>query len=361
MARRGYLFVAVGLVAVAVLAVVVARSTDPSDLAGIGEVRSAADLPVISDGPLPSLAAGNGWLNSEALSDDDLKGRVVVYDFWTYSCINCVRTLPYVRAWHDRYTKDGLVIVGVHSPEFDFEKIHGNVRAAVKRLGVEHPVVFDDDMAIWRAFQNQYWPAKYIADRKGRLRFVHFGEGEYAKTEDVIRVLLGVGKNAPRAADPKQKERVPGAITTRETYLGNERGSAASPQSFDSGTRRFTIPKTLDRNSFALDGDWLVSPQFIESTDALARLDLRYQAAEVNLVLGRSRKNPTYAVVELDGEPIPSSARGASILERGGQTVVDIDAADMYRLIANGPAGDHTLTLRPGGAGVQAFAFTFGS
>ncbi len=359
--KRGYLFVAVGLVAVAVLAVVVANATDPADLGGGVEIRSASDLPVIQKGPQPSLALGNGFTNTKPLTKADLNGKVVVYDFWTYSCVNCVRTLPYLRAWHERYAKDGLVIVGVHSPEFDFEKIHNNVTAAVKRLKVAHPVVFDDEMAIWKAFHNQYWPAKYIADREGDLRYVHFGEGEYSQTETVIRVLLGVAEDSPRAADPKLKAPSPGLINTRETYLGNERGSTSSPEELEDGEHRFTVPKEIPRNTFALEGHWLVSGQSVESADADATLHLRYHAGEVNLVFDRTRKTPTYAVIELDGRPVPKGAWGPSIVERDGQTVVEVDAADMYRLIANGPEGDHTLTVHPAASGVQLFAFTFGS
>jgi thiol-disulfide isomerase/thioredoxin len=334
--KNRYLLVAIGLVVVALVAVVVARTTDPSSIGGTVDAKSASDLPIIEKGPLPSLDLGNGSLNGKP----DVKGKVVVYDFWTYSCINCVRTLPYLRAWYERYAKDGLVVVGVHSPEFDFEKLHPNVSAAVKKLKVTYPVVFDDDMKIWNAFNNQYWPAKYIADRQGRLRYEHFGEGNYDDTETVIRLLLGVAKDAPRAADPKQPETSLTMRISPETYLGSERG----------GT-----------DSVKLDGRWKTEEQYIESTDAHEILKLTYLAGEVNLVLDRTRKNPTYAVIELDGKPVPERARGASIVVRDGQTMVDIDDADLYYLIKDGPDGEHTLTFHPGGAGVQAFAFTFGA
>ena len=354
-----YLVVAVALVAIAGAAIVVASNTEPSSISGTKSVKSAKDLPVI-DKSVPSLDAGLGWLNSKPLKQADLKGKVVLYDFWTYSCVNCVRTLPYVEAWQQRYAKDGLVIIGVHSPEFDFEKNHHNVAAAVKKLGVTYPVVFDDDMAIWSAFNNNYWPAKYIADRDGNLRYEHFGEGEYSETESVIRVLLGVAKGSPKAADPKAKNGTLTAAITPETYVGGERGDPEG-QTFDTGHHRFTLHKTVDHNRYALDGNWNVHDQFIESEDAHEVLALRYQAGEVNLVLDRSRQNPTYAVIELDGKPVPKGARGPSITERDGQTVINIDAADLYGLIKNGPKGDHTLTFHPGGSGVQAFAFTFGA
>jgi thiol-disulfide isomerase/thioredoxin len=334
--KNRYLLVAIGLVVVAVLAVVVARTTDPSAIGGATDAKSLRDLPVIDKGPLPSLEEGNGFLNGKP----NVKGKVVVYDFWTYSCINCVRTLPYLRAWHQRYAQDGLVIVGVHSPEFDFEKIHSNISSAVKKLHVSYPVVFDDDMKIWNAFHNQYWPAKYIADKEGRLRYVHFGEGDYDDTENVIRLLLGVSKDMPRAADPNEPAPNLTAANTPETYLGSERGGS---------------------DAVTLTGRWKEAGQYIESTDAHEVLKLRYHAGEVNLVLDRTRKRPTYAVVELDGKPVPKDNRGASIVERDGQTMIDVDDADLYRLIANGPSGEHTLSVHPGGSGVQAFAFTFGS
>jgi hypothetical protein len=194
-------------------------------------------------------------------------------------------------------------------------------------------------MAIWNAFHNQYWPAKYLADRDGDVRYVHFGEGGYDEAENAIRVLLGLPKGAPRAVDPKAPQQSLTAANTPETYLGSERGGS---------------------DIVKLTGRWDVQDQFIESQDAHEVLKLTYHAGEVNLVLDRSRQNPTYAVVELDGKPIPESARGASIVERDGQTMVDIDTADLYHLVAHGPKGDHVLTFHPGGAGVQAFAFTFG-
>ena len=151
-----------------------------------------------TSGPAPALEA-KGWINSPPLTPSALTGKVVLYDIWTYSCINCVRTFPYVRAWYDRYRADGLVVVGVHSPEFDFEKVHGNVEDAVKRLNVTWPVALDDDLTIWNAFDNQYWPADYVADRTGELRYSHFGEGDYTNTENVLRTLLGVAPSSPRA------------------------------------------------------------------------------------------------------------------------------------------------------------------
>ncbi len=191
--RRKYLILFAVLVVLAVGAVAVAATSDPHEVAGAIDVHH---LPV---GPTaPAVSDAVGWINSPALTRSELHGKVVLYDFWTYSCVNCVRTIPHVRALYDRYGRDGLVVVGVHSPEFDFEKDHANVRAAVKRLGVDYPVALDDDMAIWNAFGNQYWPADYIADGTGHVRAAGVGEGNYTETENVVRALLHVPASAPR-------------------------------------------------------------------------------------------------------------------------------------------------------------------
>jgi thiol-disulfide isomerase/thioredoxin len=361
LSRRAALVTAAILVVVAAVAVFIAAGTNPSSISGSAEITSLKDLKVIEPGPQPSLVIGKGFLNTKPLSDSALKNKVVVYDFWTYSCVNCVRTLPYLEEWHERYARDGLMLVGVHSPEFEFEKNHDNVRAAVKRLGVTYPVVFDDDMDIWNAFNNQYWPAKYVTDRMGNVRYVHFGEGEYKQTEDVLRLLLGVPKGAPRAKDPKKATADLVHVPTPETYLGTLRGGGLAGQELKSGTHRYRMPKEIGRNLLGLEGDWNATQEFIESTDAHETLALNYHAGEVNLVMARTRKNPTYAVVELDGKPVPAKYRGKDLIEQDTQTIVRIDAADLYNLIANGPEGDHILRVHPGGAAVQLYAFTFGN
>src|SRR5579872_4905057 len=223
--RSPLLLVGTGVVVVAALALAVAFRPGSSSrvTAGSGGLED--------DGPAPALAGATGWLNSPPLTPAALKGKVVLYDIWTYSCVNCVRTLPYVKSWYERSQRDGLVVVGIHSPEFDFEKVPSNVAAAVERLGVTWPVALDSNMAIWDAFNNQYWPAKYLADRRGEIRYTHFGEGEYDKTEDAIRSLLGVPASAPRAAPPGASQDVrvqaANAAITDETYLGTERSTGA--------------------------------------------------------------------------------------------------------------------------------------
>jgi thiol-disulfide isomerase/thioredoxin len=354
-ARRGYLWAALVLVVLSLAAIWIAAQADPSETIAAVDVKN---LPV--GRPAPELGA-KGWLNSTALSANDLAGNVVLYDFWTYSCVNCVRTLPYLRAWHDRYRHDGLVVVGVHSPEFDFEKDHGNVELATSRLNVTWPVALDDDMAIWDAFANRYWPAKWITDRQGRIRYFHPGEGNYAETENVIRALLGVGASSPRAHDPKQPDPAPDEVArniTQETYLGTERGSTA-----EAGQHAYS-PGELRLHQPALAGTWQGEAQRIRSVSPDASLSLRYVAREVNLVMatGLPGGTPVDVTVELDGKPVPEGSRTADTrVDDQGATYVRVQASDLYRLALGPRVEQHTLRLTPRTPGLEAFAFTFGT
>jgi thiol-disulfide isomerase/thioredoxin len=353
--RRFYLWAAVGLVVLSLAAIWIAAQADPS------ETISAVDVKNLRVGPPAPELHATGWLNSQPLPGKDLAGKVVVYDFWTYSCVNCVRTLPYVRSWYDRYRDDGLVIVGVHSPEFDFEKDHGNVEQAVSRLKVAWPVALDDDLAIWGDFNNRYWPAKWVTDRQGRIRYFHPGEGNYAETENVIRTLLGVSQSSPRADDPKQPKPAPDEVTrniTQETYLGTERGSVA-----EEGQRGYTLGE-LQLHQPALAGTWQGEPQLIRSVSPDASLSLRYLAAEVNLVLatGAPGGAAIEVTVELDGKPLPEAYRTADTkVDDSGATVIRVKASDMYRLALGPRVEEHTLRLTPRAPGLEVFAFTFGA
>jgi thiol-disulfide isomerase/thioredoxin len=353
--RRFYLWAAVGLVVLSLAAIWIASQADPS------ETISAVDVENLPVGPPAPELHAKGWLNSPPLTGKELSGKVVIYDFWTYSCVNCVRTLPYLRAWHDRYRDDGLVIVGVHSPEFDFEKDHGNVARAVARLEVTWPVALDDDMAIWGDFNNRYWPAKWVTDRQGRIRYFHPGEGNYAETERVIRSLLGVSESSPLADDPKQPAPAPDDVTrniTQETYLGTERGSVA-----EDGQSAYT-PGELRLHQPALAGTWQGEPQRIRSVSPDASLSLRYLAAEVNLVMatGAPGRTPIDVTVELDGKPLPEAFRTADTkVDDSGVTYVRVEASDMYRLARGPRVEEHRLRLTPRTPGLEAFAFTFGA
>jgi thiol-disulfide isomerase/thioredoxin len=357
--RRTSLVALVALGALALGAVLFAGRSDPSRIAGIDDVDSVDDLPVLADA-VPSVEQAEGWLNSEPLDDADLVGKVVVYDFWTYSCVNCVRTFPYLRAWQDRYEEDGLVIIGVHSPEFEFEKDHDNVESAVEELGVTWPVALDDEMAIWRSFNNQFWPAKYVTDRQGQLRFVHPGEGLYDETEDVLRVLLGVEPGSRRAGGAEEEPSV-ALDQTPETYLGSLRGTGSTPQDLQDGVATFEAPDPVPDDRFALEGAWQITPEFAQSADDGTALVLRYRGAEVNLVMEVKSDVPIEVAIELDGKPLPPSMFGDGVVQVGSRSVVSVRDARLYPLVAGGPSGTHTLTLRPAGPGVRAYAFTFGS
>ncbi|MGH9244072.1 MAG: redoxin domain-containing protein [Acidimicrobiales bacterium] len=357
-------FVAFGALAViGIGAVILVGRIDPTR----GRLGRAAqdpeDLAVLADSVPDVTTAAAGWLNVPELRPTDLDGRVVVYDFWTYSCVNCLRTLPYLRAWHERYQADGLVIVGVHSPEFDFEKGRENVSRAVDDLDVTWPVALDDDMVIWTLFQNAYWPAKYVVDRDGRLRYVHFGEGAYDETEDVLRSLLGVDRSAPRAAEVDGSGE-PRAATgqTPETYLGSLRGRTASPEGLDLGEREFTAPRDMPDDSFALSGRWEVAEEYVGAREARAEIVLRYRASEVNLVLEAVGGAPIEVDVELDGEPLDPAAVAADVTTQPDETTaVSVNEPRLYALVADGPSGYHELRLTALASGVRAYAFTFGT
>jgi len=354
--RLKYLVLALLLVVAATAGVVVASGSDPST------VRGAVDTDHLPVGPPPpSLAAAKGWINSEPLTEADLEGKVVVYDIWTYSCVNCVRTFPYLRAWYERYADDGLVIVGIHSPEFEFEKDHDNVADAVERSSIDYPVALDDDMDIWNAFGNQYWPAKYIADRRGRVRYLHFGEGSYDETEAVIRTLLGLKASArfaevPGGAEPDQTT-LSGPIT-RETYLGSLRGSLGLP----AGTSTSPEPGDVALGEARVVGTWAAGPEAVESRAADAAIVMRYEAREVNLVMAVPASGSVDVTVELDGEPLPKEFRTAqTMVDESGATFVRVTASDLYRLVLGPSVEQHTLRLTARAPGLQAFAFTFGA
>lgn len=354
--HRRYAVALVGLVLVSGLAVLAALRADPSDIGGEVDVE---DLPVIAeaaDVPGPDLA--EGWIGSEPLTAASLRGEVVVYDFWTYSCVNCVRTIPYLSAWYDRYHDEGLEIVGVHTPEFEFEKDRGNVERAVEDLGVAWPVALDPEMQVWNAFANRYWPAKYVVDRDGALRYYHFGEGNYDELEDVLRELLGVAPEAPRADDggddrgttPEAAEQTP------ELYVGNLRGTTASPEGLEDpdgdgrsgGAADFTVPDDLDVDTFALDGRWEIGDESATALEPGAAIVLRYRGTEVNLVLAAG-----------DGESATGSV--TVTLDDGEPRRVEVGGPDLVNLLRDGPEGEHTLRIEAEGAGLAAYAFTFGS
>ena len=267
----------------------------------VGRERAAVEESRLDDyGPAPEFREVTAWLNSEPLSLEALRGKVVLLDFWTYSCINCLRTLPYLRTWDQTYRDDGLVIVGVHTPEFTFERDLGNVEAAVDRLDVDYPVALDNDYGTWNAWANRYWPASYFIDRSGHVRFAHFGEGAYEEKEDVIRQLLAEpGLDAPVSGEVEAPTAM--GVETPETYLGYERldrfyGSQIVP----GREAEYVLPDSLPSNGLGYGGRWTVEGERIVAGED-ARLRLRYRARSVHLVLGTAQ-DPKTVEVTVDGQ-----------------------------------------------------------
>jgi thiol-disulfide isomerase/thioredoxin len=315
---------------------------------------------------LPSLASATAWLNSEPLTPSSLRGKVVLVEFWTYTCINWLRTMPYVRAWAEKYRDRGLVVIGVHSPEFEFEKNLDNVRRMTKELGVDFPVAVDSEYGIWRAFNNEYWPALYFVDAKGRIRHHQFGEGEYAESERVIQQLLAEAGNAGTGRDVVAVEGKGieaaadwSSLRTPETYLGYERtGNFASPDGISDGRHVYALPGRLSRNHWALGGSWTVGKQGTVSHQANARIVLRFQARDVHLVMGPVSSGAAVRFrVLIDGVP-PGAAHGLDVDEQGYGTV---NQQRLYQLIRqSGAIMDRRIEIEFLDPGVEVFAFTFG-
>lgn len=321
-------------------------------------------LPV--EGDLPSLDGAVQWLNSPPLTAAALRGKVVLVDFWTYSCINCLRALPYVKAWADKYRASGLVVIGVHAPEFAFEKDPGNVRRAVADLKIDYPVAIDNRYAIWRAFNNEYWPAHYFVDAQGKIRHHHFGEGDYRDSEQTIRQLLteagahdlppgfvtdtGTGAEAPPAMND---------VLSPETYLGYERAHGfASPGDPVADQPHAYAAGPLDLNQWALTGTWTLGAEHTDLDHAGGGIVYRFHARDLHLVLGPTADGkPVRFRVTIDGKP-PGADHGADVDADGNGTVTD---QRLYQLIRqHGPITDHRFEIHFLDAGVQAYSFTFG-
>ncbi|WP_395645293.1 cytochrome c biogenesis protein DipZ [Terricaulis sp.] len=316
------------------------------------------------EGAMPSLAGGVAWLNSEPLTAEQLRGKVVVVDFWTYSCINCLRSLPYVRAWAEKYRDSGLIVIGVHAPEFAFERDENNVRRAVRDLGVDYPVVLDNNYAIWRAFNNRYWPAHYFIDAHGRIRHHHFGEGEYDQSERVIQQLLADAgaQNVPTGIVDPRAEGVGVAadqesLQSPETYVGYERReNFVSPERARNVSTVFTSPDSLNTNQWSLTGQWTVGAQNATLDRAGGAIRFHFHARDLHLVLGPAADGrPVRFRVTIDGRA-PGDAHGMD-LDAAGNGV--IREQRLYQLVRGG-AGDRTFEIEFFDPGAQAFAFTFG-
>ena len=329
------------------------------------DTGAAAGLP--DEGELPEFDGANAWLNSEPLTPAGLRGKVVLVEFCTFSCVNWLRTLPYVRAWDERYRGDGLVVIGAHTPEFEFEHDIEKIRSALEGMGVVYPIAVDNDYAVWRAFNNAYWPALYFADAEGRIRHHRYGEEDYERSERVIQQLLAdAGGDDVRedlvSAEPDGVELAADwdTLGSPETYVGYARGSGfASPGGLvPDRSHVYEEPSRLDLNQWSLAGDWTVEGQPTQLNEPGGQIKHRFHARDVNLVMGaRDGQGSVDFQVRIDGEP-PGEASGLDVDEEGNGSVAE---ERLYQLVRqSGSDSDRTFEIRFEEPGVQAYVFTFG-
>ena len=333
----------------------------------VAQQTTPATVKLPIEGEFPSLGGANEWLNSPPLTAAGLRGKVVLIDVWTYTCINWLRTLPYVRAWAEKCKNQGLVVIGVHSPEFPFEKNVDNVRRAAKEMRVDYPIAIDSDFAIWRALKNEYWPALYIVDAQGRVRHHQFGEGEYEQSERIIQQLLseagtgGIGhdlvsvdaRGAEVAADWS-------SLKSPENYVGYERTEnfASRGGAVLDKPNVYAVPARLKLNNWALSGDWTVEKRATVLNKANGRIAYRFHARDLHLVMGPATRGASVRFhVLIDGQP-PGAAHGIDIDDQGNGTVTE---QRLYQLIRQPkPIADRQFEIEFLDSGVEAFAFTFG-
>ena len=321
-----------GLIVLVIVAILAIAQFGPSVLRSEETMRQDSR-------PALEFSGISAWLNSPPLTMEGLRGKVALVQFWTYSCINCLRTLPYVTKWHEQYKDKGLVVVGVHTPEFAFEKERANVETAIKRLGIHYPVAQDNQYRTWRAFGNQYWPATYLIDRSGTVVATQFGEGGYQQMENAIARLVGERAPAAQTNDPDLS-----AVATPEMYLGSEKndGAIVDQQIATSGEKLYALPDSVPQNRFALSGRWDVTGDRATSSADGDEIVLRFNAPKVNLVAGSA--SPQALSVIVDGVQQPP---------------VTVDGSRLYS-VYSGPSGEHVLRLRAPKAGLSAYSLTFG-
>ncbi|TCV97589.1 thiol-disulfide isomerase/thioredoxin [Luteibacter rhizovicinus] len=306
-------------------------------------VAAVGARPAAAAQQAPEFTGIDTWLNSKPLTMQGLRGKVVLIDFWTYSCINCLRTLPHVTRWYDTYKDKGLVVIGVHSPEFPFEQQTANVKDAIARFGIHYPVAQDNDLATWDAWSNRFWPAEYLVDQRGNIVAHHYGEGNYAEMENAIRTLLGL----PRLKEATEMDKdAPdfSAIGSQEMYFGSDRSEFnASPEGGKAGTRDFTAPSQLEPNKFALVGRWEIGRQNANLVSGTGEIRLHFKAAKVHMVA--SAIDATTLEILVDGKPQPP---------------VTVQKSMLYTLFDSKDYREHVLTIRAPKANFHAFTFTFG-
>ena len=328
----------------------------------------------VEKGKVRAPEIGRVWLNSTPLSFRQLRGRAVLVDFWDYTCVNCVRTLPYVQAWHQRYRDQGLTVIGVHTPEFTFAQYESNVERGVREFGLTYPIVIDNNREIWTAFANRYWPTKYLLDKDGYLRFGHFGEGGYAECEQVIQELLreiDPALDLPAIIEPLREEDHAGAICYRasgELYLGHRRGRIGNEGGFkEDQIADYVFAEKPEETFFYASGRWASTAEYFEATEAGPHLlRLKYEASAVNSVMACPHAPAAEVVILQDGKPLTRKQATrdthlrASANGREEESYVVVDSARMYFLVDNHGFGEHELELRCS-VGIAAFAFTFTS
>ena len=321
----------------------------------------------VEPGKVRAPEIGRLWLNSTPLSFRQLRGRVVLVDFWDYTCVNCIRTLPYVQAWHERYRNLGLTVIGVHTPEFTFAQYESNVERGIREFGLTYPIVVDSNREIWKSFANRYWPTKYLLDKDGYLRWGHFGEGAYAECEQTVQDLLhevDPGLSLPEIMPPLREEDHLGAVCyrpTSELFLGHQRGRIGNEGAFkEDAVADYDFASEVQENFFYAKGRWASTVEYFEAAEAGPHsLFLKYEASAVNLVMASPRGGSPEVEVLQDGKPLSRSHAGKDTqFHADGASYVVVNAARMYSLLDNHDFGEHTLELRCS-EGVAAFAFTF--
>jgi len=338
-----------------------------SAIAGGTAAKAEERNSIVGSSPLYGLSGATGWINSAPLTAKELKGKVVLVDFWDYSCINCIRSIPYIRAWADKYKDSGLVVIGVHTPEFDIEKLTPNVQKAVNKFDITYPVAVDSNHAIWDAFHNEYWPAHYFIDAKGKVRFEHFGEGNYDQSEHWIQKLLQERAGKPMAASSVsvQAQGVEAAsdendVRSPETYIGYARAEHfASPGGIrGDGEKNYTAPARPWLNEWGLAGKWVDHKQIAVLTSAGGKIVFHFHARDLHLVLGPTADGkPVHFRVTIDGQA-PGDSHGVDTDAQGNGVVTD---HRLYQLVRQkGAVTDHIFTIEFEDPGVEAFSFTFG-
>lgn len=321
-----------------------------------------------NEGRAPELTGLDGWINSEPHTLKELRGKVVLVDFWTYTCINCIRTFPHITEWYKKYKDKGFVLLGIHSPEFEFEKKRANVEAAVAKYSLPYPVALDNDHDTWNAFQNRFWPAHYLIDVEGNIRYHHFGEGKYAETESAIQQLL-LEANLISIDDVIEANEPPAGVDfkkigTPEIYLGYLRINNLGNKDKNiqpNAAYNFSKPEKIEENRFYFEGNWNIRPEYAEFVGGTGKITIRYKANKLNLVLAAAGDKEVQVEIKVDGEYLDESNRGKDVTIKDGKSILIITLSEFYNLVDTGDNYEwHTFEIIVNSPGLQAFAFSFG-